>query len=190
MSEDDLPAVFRSRRRWWHFTWTTYGTWLPGDKRGFVSNYCEDGARLKRNNRLEDEYTADLPELIEASRHLMHDSVRLREAQAVVCREQFLKTADHYRWQIAAGAIMPTHVHLLIGTPGDPEPEEMLRDLKSFASRTLNKYFERPDSGRWWTKSGSRRKVGDPDYFAAAYRYVLNQHDPLKAWADPLPTNP
>jgi len=30
MINDDTVAMF--------FTWTTYGTWLPGDERGHVSN--------------------------------------------------------------------------------------------------------------------------------------------------------
>ena len=27
--------------RYWLLTWTTYGTWLPGDARGFVSNVAD-----------------------------------------------------------------------------------------------------------------------------------------------------
>ena len=36
--------------RTWLLTWTTYGTWLPGDERGFVSNVAEgDGPEVKHN---------------------------------------------------------------------------------------------------------------------------------------------
>jgi hypothetical protein len=28
--------------RFWLLTWTTYGTWLPGDERGFVSEVRDD----------------------------------------------------------------------------------------------------------------------------------------------------
>src|SRR5690349_21194983 len=36
--------------RVWHLTWTTYGTWLPGDERGFVSNVRDgDGPEVKHN---------------------------------------------------------------------------------------------------------------------------------------------
>ena len=28
----------------WLLTWTTYGTWLPGDERGFVGNVVEEPA--------------------------------------------------------------------------------------------------------------------------------------------------
>ena len=28
----------------WLLTWTTYGTWLPGDERGFVGNVVEETA--------------------------------------------------------------------------------------------------------------------------------------------------
>ena len=29
--------MFDPSHRYWLLTWTTYGTWLPGDDRGFVS---------------------------------------------------------------------------------------------------------------------------------------------------------
>ncbi len=29
--------------RYWPLTWTTYGTWLPGDARGFAVSNVRDG---------------------------------------------------------------------------------------------------------------------------------------------------
>jgi hypothetical protein len=37
--------------RYWHLTWTTYGTRLAGSAGGFVSNvYADDGGREVRHN--------------------------------------------------------------------------------------------------------------------------------------------
>ena len=35
--------------RFWLLTWTTYGTWLPGDERGFVSDVREEGEKVLHN---------------------------------------------------------------------------------------------------------------------------------------------
>jgi hypothetical protein len=49
--------------RYWLFTSTTYGTWLPGDSRGFVSNVADESGKGVRHNELGTPYDADLPEL-------------------------------------------------------------------------------------------------------------------------------
>jgi hypothetical protein len=48
--------------RYWFLTWTTYGTWLPGDARGFVGRvWNEDlGPRVKHNEP-GTPYDANLP---------------------------------------------------------------------------------------------------------------------------------
>ncbi|MGC1272773.1 MAG: hypothetical protein WBC44_03635 [Planctomycetaceae bacterium] len=36
--------------RFWLLTWTTYGSWLPGDERGFVSRVKDgDGPRVEHD---------------------------------------------------------------------------------------------------------------------------------------------
>jgi len=33
---------------------------------------------------------------------------------------------------------MPTHIHLVVGVSGDPPPEKIIGNFKSYGSRTLN----------------------------------------------------
>ena len=75
---------------------------------------------------------------------------------------------------------MRNHVHLVVGVPGDPEPDTLLRDFKSYASRALNHRWPKPASGTWWTQSGSTRKLAD---MPAAVRYAQEQEHPLVVWA-------
>ena len=50
--------------RFWFLTWTTYGTWLPGDARGFVSPVWDDECeRLVIHNELNTPYDTNLPKL-------------------------------------------------------------------------------------------------------------------------------
>src|SRR5437870_8866265 len=49
--------------RFWLLTWTTYGTWLPGDARGFVTDLRDQENRKYRCNEPATECVSDLPGL-------------------------------------------------------------------------------------------------------------------------------
>ena len=45
-----ILLMFVNMDRHWLITWTCYGTWLPGDARGFVGNVREeDGTQVSHN---------------------------------------------------------------------------------------------------------------------------------------------
>jgi REP element-mobilizing transposase RayT len=171
--------------RVWFLTWTTYGTWLPGDERGFVSPKFEGDFPERRNNepgQPYDEGRGDLRRI--AENKLVGVPVRLTRAQAAVVRRQFEETASCRGWQLLAGAIMVNHVHLLVGVPGDPDPSALLGDFKSYASRALNlrdRVFVKPKP-RWWTEQGSKRKITDWDNLENVLRYVREQAYALEVW--------
>ena len=169
--------------RIWFLTWTTYGTWLPGDERGFVSPKFEGDTPERRNNepgRPYDEGRPDLRRIAESQ--LAGDPVRLTRAQAEVVRRQFEETARYRGWQLLAGAIMANHVHVVVGVPGDPDPSALLRDFKSYASRALNLRDRASVRPRWWTEQGSKRKIADWDTLETVLRYVREQAYALEAW--------
>ena len=162
--------------RYWLLTWTTYATWLPGDDRGSVV----DNRRHRQN-------TPGTPYL--AAQSAIHRRavaaqagapVYLTADQAAVVLTQFQNTAAYRGWSLRAAAVMRNHVHLVVGVPGDPEPDTLLRDFKSYASRALNGRWPKPASGTWWTQSGSTRKLSD---VPAAVGYVLTQEYPLVVWS-------
>lgn len=78
---------------------------------------------------------------------------------------------------------MPNHVHLVLGVTGDPDPATLLRDFKSYGSRTLNRRFGAPASGTWWTEQGSKRKIWDARHLDAVLRYVRTQAGALVVWS-------
>jgi REP element-mobilizing transposase RayT len=169
--------------RFWLLTWTMYANWLPGDARGSVTTIKDDGLIRFRPNQPDTPYCGPMPGLEEsAQRHVIGQPIRLTEDQATIVLAQFQETASFRGWNLLAVAIMSNHVHLVVGVPGDPDPAELLRDFKSYASRALNKQFGKPASERWWTESGSRRKLSDESAVTAAVRYVLDQQHPLVTW--------
>jgi REP element-mobilizing transposase RayT len=164
--------------RYWLITWTTYGTWLPGDERGFVSGTKDGLGNCRIHNQPGSEYDQGRRGMaLYAQRTQVSSAIRLTPKQAAAVLEQIRATAAVRKWRICAVAVMSSHVHVVVGVPGDPEPDTILRDLKSFASRALNRLGG--DRHRWWTQSGSTRKLPDEAAVLAAVRYVRDQEYPL-----------
>ena len=148
--------------RYWLLTSTTYGNWLPGDPRGFVSAVHDDHGTKAIHNQPMTDYDRDIPGMHEfALGQLEGPAISLNRPQAEAMFQQFHQTATHRTWELRAVGIMPKHAHLVVGVFGDPDPGKVLGDFKSYASRALNKKWGKPESGTWWTEKGSKRKLRD-----------------------------
>lgn len=80
-------------------TWTTYGTWLQGDMRGYVKN----GKVLRGNKKLQ-----------EANRMSQKDkSVRLTRANREIVRKAILKEAEKLGQTIYSMVVCSNHVHMV-----------------------------------------------------------------------------
>jgi REP element-mobilizing transposase RayT len=169
--------------RFWFLTTTTYGSWLPGDERGFVGPNRSPLGVQTIHNLPGTEYDRDVAWLRQyAVNQMTGPPIRFtrRHADALLC--QFYETARHRRWNLSAVGIMTTHVHIVVGVFGDPHPKDILRDLKSYGSRALNRNFDGPQSDTWWTESGSKRKLRDAPAVLAAVEYIRHQPNPLLIW--------
>lgn len=77
-------------------------------------------------------YAADLPGLQGHARKIMKGApIFLTKEQADCLFEQLKETAGIRKWTLMGISISPTHVHLLVGVFGDPEPEKLLGDFKA-----------------------------------------------------------
>ena len=169
--------------RYWLLTSTTYGNWLPGDPRGFVSAVHEGQGTKVLHNQPMTEYDRDIPGLREfAQCQLKGAPITLNSQQANVIFPQLHETATHRKWELRAVGIMAKHMHIVVGVLGDPDPGKVLGDFKSYASRALNKKWGTLESGTWWTEKGSKRKLRDDAAVLAAIEYVRNQANPLLIW--------
>ena len=80
---------------------------------------------------------------------------------------------------------MANHVHWIVGVLGDPDPEDIMRDLKAYGSRALSKKWGKPASDTWWTENGSTRKLKDEAAVIETTDYVLRrQKAPLLLWGE------
>jgi REP element-mobilizing transposase RayT len=168
--------------RYWFFTWRTYGTWLPGEG-GFVGYYhAPDGRRVIDNAPGEPPTDAIPPLERYARENMAGEPVLLCRRQADALLAQFHETAGYRGWVLDAVAVMANHLHLVFGVPGDPDPSELLKGWKSYASRVLNRRGPRPHAPRWFADGGSKRPLRTDENRVAAIRYVQDQNDPLLVW--------
>ena len=144
-------------------TWTTYGTWLPGDERGWV----ERGLGLQRS---------DPRRKREAEAGMTEGACILDAEQRRVVEKTI---TDHCRirgWELHMVNCRTNHVHVVV-TP-DREPDDVRDQFKAWCTRRL-KEFERACGKReasmrkkWWTEGGSKRRLWDEGSLEAAIRYV------------------
>lgn len=160
--------------RYWFLTWTTYGSWLPGDKRGFTdAEHKSPGTPTAAPNPALQSF---------AKQQMKGPVVFLTRLHATSLLTQFQETVRYRNWLLSAVAVMPTHIHLIVGVSNDPEPSKILSDFKSYGSRALNSKFGKPQSGTWWTQSGSKRRLSDAHSVEATVDYLRNQPSPLLIW--------
>ena len=140
-------------------TWTTFGTWLQGDERGYVKN----GKVSRENKALED-----------ANRkNLKQGSVRLNSRQKQVVRETILKEAQSQRQQVHALSVCSDHVHLVAGYVHTPI-EKLVWAYKYASTAALH---ENGTPGKIWTKGYDKRFCFDNKTLQQRIRYVQRHDD-------------
>lgn len=148
-------------------TWPTYGTWLPGDERGWVE--------YRRGWKPPD---AERKRLAEA---LMTETACILDQQQRKLVEQTV--AEHCRirgWKLYAVNCRTNHLHVVVAA--DRDPNEVRRQLKAWCTRRLKELQRQraPETRvreNWWAERGSRRYINDEDSLEAAVIYVVEGQD-------------
>ena len=149
----------------YHLTWTTYGTWLHGDARGWVK-WGEWGIK-----------PAD-PEQERAARARMAEAaVVLTDAQRALV-EQTVR--DHCRirgWSLHAVNARSNHIHVVI--TANREPDEVMNQFKAWCSRKLSDaaglvgtVAKKAGRRRWFTEGGDKELIDSEGYLDNAITYV------------------
>jgi REP element-mobilizing transposase RayT len=143
-------------------TWTTYGSWLPGDERGWV----ERPGQFRSSN----------PQLASTARlRLTEDPCVLDFDQRRLVEETITKHCELRGWYLHVVNCRTNHVHVVVTAPVDPE---IARDqFKSWCTRQLKTHQAviAPSHAvriKWWTERGSNRWLNDEESLAAAIQYV------------------
>jgi len=135
-------------------TWTTYGTWLQGDKRGYV----KDGLVLGSNEALE-----------KANRQSQQGELfKLSKLQCDIVRATIYKEAERIGQKIYAISVCKNHVHLVVDCIEETVESSAAR-YKSAASKALR---EKGFEGRVWTNSYDKRYCFDEETLQTKIGYV------------------
>ncbi|MEX1042727.1 MAG: hypothetical protein WDZ51_18980 [Pirellulaceae bacterium] len=166
MINDDTVAMF--------FTWTTYGTWLPGDKRGHVSNKLRPtGGFEQKQNRPETPYATGDDYTQQRARNLQTwPTVWLSEPEAMVVAKSLVELSEKREWMILRAAVMSNHVHVVL-TECPIDGPAVRRILKGVTQSDLSKSVGQ--SRRWWTTGGSDRMRRGERSILETIRYTAGQ---------------
>ena len=143
-------------------TWATYGTWLPGDSRGWV----EHRAGLQLSDPVRE---------LESAARMSETACRLSDQQRSAVEKQIADTCSFRGWYLAAANCRTNHVHVVVSAPGT-HPKKVRTDLKAWATRCLKKQFNSKRAS-WWAERGSVRWLWDEASLNAAIRYVIEGQD-------------
>jgi REP element-mobilizing transposase RayT len=152
----------------YHLTWTTYGTWLPGDQRGWIK---------KRGSGVQ----APDPQLEQRARDLMTEStVFLTPEQRAVVEKTI---CDHCRirgWTLHAVNARTNHIHVVV--TADSEPDDVMKQFKAWCSRNLSdqasltqRVAKRAGRRHWFTEGGDKEVIEDEQYLFNAITYVMER---------------
>ncbi len=146
-------------------TWTTYGSWLHGNRRGSVD----------RSNTLHGmDYHAPNPEWeSESKRRMKAPAVVLSPQERTLVEEVIQKHCRIRDWRLIAANCRSNHVHIIVSTDG-AAPERVMTELKAYATRALRKNSLHR-GGRVWTRGGSTRYIESESALDSAVQYVKHQ---------------
>jgi hypothetical protein len=108
----------------YHLIWTTYGTWLHGDERGWY----EWGVGGHE--------TGDAKRESAARARMAGTAVTLTDAQRHIVEETIRRHCDVRGWTLHAVAVMATHVHAVVTS--DRTTTETANQFKAWCSRKLS----------------------------------------------------
>ena len=156
-NDTDTPLAY-------FISFRTYGTWLPGDERGFInrfhnsfrSPYIRPNANLHRYNQQQ----LKTKPLILGAKHRRSVSKAIRE------------TCKIRNWALWALNVRTNHVHTVV--TAERKPSLVLNAFKANATRQLR------EDGLWrhdfspWADKGSKRRLWNEQSVARAIDYVMN----------------
>lgn len=136
-------------------TWTTYGTWLQGDKRGWVKNGRTYGP---------------LESLENANRQIMmQDSFKLDKVQRQIAADAIVQKAAEIEQRIHALAVCSNHVHIVV----DCVPIEIGKIASYYKNAAKFALKDDGFEGKLWTKGFDKRYCDDAVDIGEKVKYVL-----------------
>ena len=135
-------------------TWTTYGTWLQGDKRGYVKG----GKTLTGDEKIK-----------EICQKLQKQSaVILNEEEKETAQQAILKESEKIGQRIKALAVCTNHVHLV----AEPCRESIEKIVSRYKNAAMFALYNFGRNGRIWSHGFDKRFCFTEDELTRRIEYV------------------
>lgn len=145
-------------------TMHTYGTWLHGAAEGSVDwahhDYGEPFAVPNADKKAA------------MRRRMQGQPLTLTSPQRSAVQESCLETCRYREWRLHALHVRTTHVHAVLTAAVDPE--QVMNDLKTYATRRLRRLQVIASDAKVWSRHGSTRYLWQDDAVRERVGYVLN----------------
>lgn len=145
-------------------TWTTYGTWLPGDRRGWRKI---DGGNQPAQPLLE-AWCRD---------QMTEQAVVLNEVQRGKVESVIRKHARIRGWELHAVRARTNHVHVVVTVPVSVKPQTARDQFKANATRVLRDSPDAITNTKVWTRGGDCEVVDGDDNLQRVVLYVNEAQD-------------
>jgi REP element-mobilizing transposase RayT len=183
----------------YHCIFGMYGFWLPNDPRGSGSEASWElfryGPATKTRGRRSVAYRPhDRAAREQAKRALKHPPVILTGKQSLVAAQGFAWAAQEGGYQIHACAVMPDHVHLVIGRHSR-KIRKIVGHMKARATRLLHlRGSWHTDDRPVWGEHGWNVFLSTADEVEHAIEYANENPEkeqlPTQTWSFVTPFNP
>ncbi len=151
-------------------TVSTYGTWLPGDERGWIE--YRHGWQFP-----------DPVRKLEAAAKMSEDACWLDAGQRRAVEDQIAETCEVRGWRLHAVNCRTNHLHVVLTSK--IEPRRTRSQLKAWCTPGIEETRRRAQQIRmppkprenWWAERGSQRFINDEESLEAAILYVRDGQD-------------
>jgi REP element-mobilizing transposase RayT len=145
-------------------TFTTYGTWLHGDKRASVDD---------EHNRFGAQFVPHNPGLNAKEQSLLkHPAIKLNAFRRNIVLQAILEVCKFRGWFAHSVHIRSNHVHIVVS--GREKPEKMMSDFKIYATKAIKKASDKMPTERYWTRHGSTKYIWTEEKLRSSIEYVKN----------------
>ncbi len=143
-------------------TWTSYGTWLPGDERGWYR-------RGDSEPRPVDELIREM-----AIADMKETPFTLSEKDRQTVENTVTRHCEIRGWTLHAVNARTNHVHVVV-TAVSIDPKKVRDQFKAWCTRHLKK--NHPGRQRFWTEGGSCRSINTDQGLLTVVEYVNDAQD-------------
>ncbi len=143
-------------------TWTTYGTWLPGDNRGW-------------QNKLIKEVQSPNTNLYKyAQQKMVETTFYISPSDRVVLEREIIAYCHSKRWFLRAISVRSNHIHTLISVE-NLHPKTVCQRLKAISTIALKRSHN--NRKKFWTEGCSTRYIFNEESLESAFIYVTETQD-------------